>query len=64
MNTEESSGFGDTRRLTAATVLLVVALAVLAGFLVASVTVEPVPQFRDRPAGEVGSGLHLPLDGE
>ncbi len=56
----------DERRIQLGLALIVVALAVLAGFVaVLMVTWSPMPRpVTHSPAGEVGSGLHLPLDGE
>ena len=62
----------EPRRIQIAQAVIVMALAVLAGFVATLVvTWNPVPRhdFRpatgvEAPAGEVGSGLHLPLGGE
>jgi hypothetical protein len=55
----------EERRIQLGQAVIIVALAVLAGFVaVLMVTWTPMPQpVQHAPAGEVGSGLHLPLRG-
>jgi hypothetical protein len=55
----------ESRRIHLGQAVIVMALAVLAGFVAAlMVTWSPMPRpVTHSPAGEVGSGLHLPLDG-
>jgi hypothetical protein len=46
------------------TILAFILGAVAAGYLVAFVALGPDGEFPTAPAGEVGSGLHLPLGGD